>query len=69
MRICTTSEGKGSHRGGGKEGKTDHRCFPVVSGAGALATLVLDCRAKAHVNGGPPKSALRGNGVGNCQDE
>ena len=40
-----------------------------VSGAGALATSELDCRAKSHVNGGPRKSALRGNGIGNCQDE
>ena len=31
-RILTTSQGKGSHRGGGKEGKTDtesFRWFPV----------------------------------------
>ena len=40
-----------------------------VSGAGAFATSELDCRAKSHVNGGPRKSAPRGNGVGNCQDE
>ena len=32
--------------------------FPVVSGAGALATSELDCRAKADVNGGPPQSQL-----------
>ena len=40
-----------------------------VSSAGALATSELDCRAKSHVNGGPRKSAKRGNGIGNCQDE
>ena len=40
-----------------------------VSSAGALATSELDCRAKSHVNGGPRKSAPRGNGIGNCQDE
>ena len=40
-----------------------------VSGAGALATSELDCRAKSRVNGAPRKSAPRGNGVVNCQDE
>ena len=40
-----------------------------VTSAGALATSELDCRAKSHVNGGPRKSAHRGNGIGNCQDE
>ena len=27
MRISTTSKGKGSHKGGSKEGKTDTECF------------------------------------------
>ena len=39
-----------------------------VSGAGALTTSEL-LPIQSHVNGGPPKSAPRGTGVGNCQDE
>ena len=69
MRILTKSQGKGSHRGGGKEGKTDTECFrwfPVrarwphqcwIAEPKPLSTEVLR------------KSAPRGNGVGNCQDE
>ena len=28
-----------------------------------------DCRAKTHINGGPPKSAPKGKGVGSCEEE
>ena len=28
-----------------------------------------DCRAKTHINGGLPKSAPKGKGVGNCENE
>ena len=63
--IFTVSQGKGSHKGGGKEGKTDTECYQC----GRVGTSELDCRAKSRVNGAPRKSAPRGNGVVNCQDE
>ena len=43
--------------------------FLVVSGAGALTTSELDCRAKADVNGGPPKSARWRLGIAKMKSE
>ena len=61
-RILTKSLGRGSHKGGGKEGKTDTECFWWFPVRARLTTSELDCRAKADVNGGPLKSARPGNG-------
>ena len=70
MRISTTSQGKGSHRGGGKEGKTDTECFrwfPVrarwphqcwIAEPKPMSTEVLRSQLSVAMNG-----------VGNCQDE
>ena len=50
---------------GGLKSKTDKECFRC----GCTRHIRADCRAKTHVNGGPPKSAPRGKGVGNCKEE
>ena len=43
---------KGNTKGGGK-GKADKECFLC----GRICHIRADCKAKAHVNGGPPKFA------------
>ena len=60
----TYSSSKGHSKGGGK-GKTDRECYRC----GRFGHIRTDCRAKSHINGGPPKSAPKGKGVANCEDE
>ena len=55
---------KSDTKGGGK-GRTDKECL----GCGRIGHIRADCRAKTHINGGPPKSALQGQGVGSCEEE
>ena len=55
---------KSSTKGGGK-GRTDKECFRC----GRIGHIRADCRAKTHINGGPPKSAPKGKGVGSCEEE
>ena len=55
---------KGNTKGGGK-GRTDKECFRC----GRIGHIRADCRAKTHINGGPPKSAPKGKGVGRCEEE
>ena len=56
--------GKGKGKGGEEE-KNDRECFRC----GRIRHIRADCRAKTHINGGPPKSAAKGKSVGNCEDE
>ena len=37
--------------------------------SGRVAHTGAGCRAKTHLNGGPPKSAPKGKGVGSCEEE
>ena len=60
----TYSSSKGHTKGGGK-GKTDRECYRC----GRVGHIRTDCRAKSHINGGPPKSAPKGKGVASCEDE
>ena len=55
---------KSNTKGGGK-GRTDKECFRC----GRIGHIRADCRAKTHINGGPPKSAPKGKGVGSCEEE
>ena len=55
---------KGNTKGGGK-GRTDKECFRC----GRIGHLRADCRATTHINGGQPKSAPKGKGVGTCEEE
>ena len=55
---------KSNTKGGGK-GRTDKECFRC----GRIGHIRADCRAKTHINGGPPKSAPKGRGVGSCEEE
>ena len=55
---------KGNTKGGGRS-KTDQESF----GCGRVGHIRADCRATTDVNGGPPKSAPRGKGVRNCEEE
>ena len=50
---------------GGRESNTDKECFRC----GRAGHTRADCRATSHVHGGPPKSAPKGKGVGNCEEE
>ena len=52
----------GNTKGGSK---TDKECFRC----GRVGHIRADCRSKTHVSGGSPKSAPRGKGVGNCEEE
>ena len=45
--------------------KTDRECFCCKR----IGHILADCRAKTHINGGPPKSAPKGKSVRNCEDE
>ena len=54
---------KGNTKGGGK-GKTDRECFRC----GRIGHIRAECRARTHTKG-RPKSAPKGKGVGNCEDE
>ena len=44
---------------------TDKECFRC----GRIGHIRADCRARTHVDGGLRKSAPRGKGVGNCEEE
>ena len=55
---------KGNTKGGGK-GRTDKEGFFC----GRIGHIRADFRAKTHINGGLPKSAPNGKGVGNCEEE
>ena len=45
--------------------KTDRECYRC----GRVGHIRTDCRAKSHINGGPPKSAPKAKGVASCEDE
>ena len=64
-KVFTKSRHEPSKGKGGGKGKTDRECFRC----GRTGHIRVDCRAKTHVNGGPPKSAPKGKSVGNCEDE
>ena len=64
-KVFTKSRHEPSKGKGGGKGKTDRECFRC----GRTGHIRADCRAKTHVNGGPPKSAPKGKSVGNCEDE
>ena len=55
---------KGNTKGGGKS-RTDKECFRC----GRIGHIRADCRAKTHLNGGPPKPAPKGKGVVSCEEE
>ena len=55
---------KGNTKGGGN-GRTDKECFRC----GRIGHIRADCRAKTHLNGGPPKSAPKRKIVGSCEEE
>ena len=55
---------KGNTKGGGK-GRTD---IEFVR-SGRVGHIRADCRAKTHINGGPPKFAQKGKRVGSCEEE
>ena len=55
---------KGNTNGGGK-GRTEKECFRC----GRIGHIKFDCRAKTHLNGGPPISVNRGKGVESCEEE
>ena len=55
---------KSNTKGGGK-GKIDRECYRC----GRTGHIRADCRAKIHINGGPPKSPPKGKGVGSCEEE
>ena len=48
-----------------EKGRTDKECFRC----GRIGHIRADCRAKTHLDGGPPKSAPKGKSAGNCEDE
>ena len=50
---------------GGEQGRADKECFRC----GRSGHIRADCRAKTHLDGGPPKSAPKGKCAGNCEDE
>ena len=64
-KVFTKSCHEPSKGKGGGKGKTDKECFRCRR----IGHIRADCRAKTHVNGGPPKSAPTGKSVGNCEDE
>ena len=47
------------------EKKTDKECFRC----GRVGHIRADCRAKTHLDGGPPKPAPKKKGVGSCEEE
>ena len=49
---------------GGVRGRTDKECFRC----GRIGHIRADCRAKTHLNGGPPKSAPKEKGVGSFEE-
>ena len=55
---------KSNTKGGGK-GKADKECFRC----GRICHIRANCRAKTHLNGGPPKAAPKGKGAGSCEEE
>ena len=55
---------KSNTKGGGK-GTADKECFRC----GRIGHIGADCRAKTDLDGGPPKSAPKGKGVGSCEEE
>ena len=59
---CSWSKG---YTKGGEKGKTDRECYRC----GRVGHIRTDCRAKSHINGGPPKSAPKGKGVASYEDE
>ena len=55
---------------GGKS--NDCRLFPAIQiffVFGRIGIIRADCRAKTHLNEGPPKSTPKGQGVGCCEEE
>ena len=52
-KVFTDSLPDPSKGTGGGKGKTDRECFRC----GRIGHIRADCRAKTHINGGPPKSA------------
>ena len=64
-KVFTKSRPDPSTGKEGGKGNTDRECFRC----GRIGHIRADCRAKTHINGGPPKSAPKGKGVGNCEDE
>ena len=64
-KVFTKSRPDPSKGKGGGKSKTDRDCFRC----GRIGHIRADCRAKTHINGGLPKSAPKGKGVGNCEDE
>ena len=50
---------------GVRKSQTHKECFRC----GRVGHIRADCRAKTHLNGGPPISAPRGKCVGNCEEE
>ena len=64
-KVFTKSRHEPSKGKGGGKGKIDKECFRC----GRIGHLRADCRAKTHINGGPPKYAPKGKSVGNCEDE
>ena len=64
-KVFNKSRHEPSNGKGGGKGKAGKECFRC----GRLGRTRADCRAKTHVNGGPPKSAPKGKGAGNYEDE
>ena len=64
-KVFTKSRHEPSRGKGGGKGQTDGECFRC----GRIGHIRADCSAKIRVNGGPPKSAPKGKGVGSCEEE
>ena len=64
-KVFTKSRHEPSKGKGGGKDKSDRECFRC----GRIGPTRADCRATTHVNGGLPKSAPKGKGVGHYEDE
>ena len=54
-----------SNTEGGGNGRTDKECFRC----GRICHIRADWRARTFIDGGLPKSALKGKGLGSCEEE
>ena len=65
--ILIVSQGKGSHKGGGKEGKTDTECYQCGARWPHQSSIAEPNPTSTEVLRSQLSVAM--NGVGNCQDE
>ena len=64
-----TSENRPATIGGKSNDCTLFQAMKFFFVCGRIGLIRAECRAKTHINEGPPKSAPKGKGVGCCEEE